>query len=476
MSKWFFLFFALFAVSALQAADGHRIKVKIQNYEEKELYLAYYYGDKQYILDTATVGTDGFFDFAGEKPLESGVYLIVLAPNNTYFQILVDKAEQFFKVYTQKENPSEGVRIENSPENKLFYSYLQFLSDKRPLADTLIAQMGREEDEGAKERFKKELDELNEKVTAHQKKLVADHPTTLTAALIKAGFSIDYPEFEGEEETKQRARWEYTVQHFFDHVNLADQRLLRTPFLFERVEYFVSKLAVQVPDSISVAIDSVLEKMKPAEETYKYYLIHFLNTYAKSNIVGMDAVYVHMVDKYYSNGQTPWVEAEQLKKIIDNAAELKPLLIGKKAPDITMQERSGKSVSLHSIQADFIVLYFWRYDCGHCQKTLPDMKAFYEKYNSQNVKLISVCTKFTDELQKCWEYIDEKEIGNWYHLSDQYHRSRYMTVYAIKSTPTIYILDKNKEIISKRIGPEQLTEVMDKIIEFRNKEKAAEGK
>ena len=71
MEKWYFLLLALFAALGLQAADGHRIKVKIQDYEEKELYLAYYYGDKQYILDTATVGTDGFFDFAGEKPLES---------------------------------------------------------------------------------------------------------------------------------------------------------------------------------------------------------------------------------------------------------------------------------------------------------------------------------------------------------------------------------------------------------------------
>ncbi len=476
MEKWYFLLLALFAALGLQAADGHRIKVKIQDYEEKELYLAYYYGDKQYILDTATVGTDGFFDFTGEKPLEPGVYLVVLAPNNTYFQILVDKQEQFFKVFTQKENASEHVRIEDSPENKLFYGYLSFLSDKRPIADTLVARMGREEDESAKEKIQKELDELNEKVTAHQKKLVADNPNSITAALVKAGFGLDYPEFEGDDQARQRARWEYTVEHFFDYVDLADPRILRTPFLFERVDYYVSKLVVQIPDSISVAIDRVLEKMKPAEETYKFYLIHFLNAYAKSNIVGMDAVYVYMVEKYYSKGQTPWVDEEQLKKIIENAAELKPLLIGKKAPDIIMQERSGKSVSLYNIQADYIVLYFWRYDCGHCQKTLPDMKAFYDKYNDKNVKLISICTKFTDEMQKCWEYIDEKEIGHWYHLSDPYHRSKYMSVYAVKSTPTIYVLDKNKEIISKRIGPEQLVEVMDKIIEFRNKEKESEGK
>ena len=32
--------------------------------------------------------------------------------------------------------------------------------------------------------------------------------------------------------------------------------------------------------------------MEPAKETFKYYLVHYLNKYAASKIVGFDAVYV----------------------------------------------------------------------------------------------------------------------------------------------------------------------------------------
>ncbi len=95
------------------------------------------------------------------------------------------------------------------------------------------------------------------------------------------------------------------------------------------------------------------------------------------------------------------------------------------------------------------------------------MKGFYEKYKNKGVEIIAVCSKFTDEIPGCWEYVDENEIGDWLHTVDQYHRSRYMKVYNIKSTPQIYLLDSKKEILSKRIGAEQLEEVIDKIIEMR---------
>jgi hypothetical protein len=51
-----------------------------------------------------------------------------------------------------------------------------------------------------------------------------------------------------------------------------------------------------------------------------------------------------------------------------------------------------------------------------------------------------------------------------------------MKVYNIKSTPQLYILDRNKEILSKRIGAEQLEEVMDRIIEMREQEQANPNK
>ena len=44
--------------SSLTAESAYHIEIKLDNFEEKELYLAYHYGDKQYIKDTADINKD----------------------------------------------------------------------------------------------------------------------------------------------------------------------------------------------------------------------------------------------------------------------------------------------------------------------------------------------------------------------------------------------------------------------------------
>ncbi|NET34296.1 MAG: redoxin domain-containing protein [Cyanothece sp. SIO1E1] len=464
------VFLVLATIGSGFAQSGHDIKIKINGYEQSELYLAYHLGDKQYISDTVKVESDGTFRFKGDKPMEGGVYLVVMAPDNNFFQILVDDKNQNFSVVTAKDDPASNIKFTGSEDNSLFYEYLAYINARRPEAERLGKAIATAA--GAdKENLLKEQEQLNTNVVDYQRKLVADHPTTLTAAIIKANLPFDTPDFEGTEDEVQMQRWRYTQKHYFDNINLGDARMLRTPFLFQRVDYFINKLQVQHPDTMALAVDYVLERMKPAEETFKFFLVHYLNEYAKSKIVGMDAAYVHLVDNYYRTGKASWTDEESLKKIIESADKLKPLLIGKIAPDIEMRKKDGSKVRLHEVDSDYTILYFWRYDCGHCKESTPHMKAFYEKFKDKGVKLFAVCTKFTDEVEGCWEYIDENGIQDWLHTVDPYHQSRFSKLYDIRSTPQVYVLDNKKEIISKRIGADQLEELMNRILE----QKANEG-
>ncbi len=465
----FIVFSLLFFSTAVQAQAGYDIQVNIKGYEQSELYLAYHLGDKQYIKDTVQISKDGTFHFKGDQPLEGGVYLVVMAPDNNFFQVLVDDKNQRFSVSTVKDNPATDISFTNSADNSLFYEYLAFINSRRPEAERLgkAIEAAAEADKPA---LLKEQEQLNTSVIDFQKNLVKEHSTTMTAAIIKANLPFDTPDFEGAADEVQMKRWRYTQRHYFDNIDLGDERMLRTPFLFSRVDYFINKLQVQHPDTMALALDGVLQKMKPAKESFKFFLVHYLNEYAKSKIVGMDAAYVHLVDKYYRTGVASWTEEESLKKILESADKLKPLLIGKTAPDIQMQKKDGTKVSLHDVKSDYTILYFWRYDCGHCKESTPFMKSFYEKFKDRGVKVFAVCTKFTDEIAGCWDYVKENEIQDWLHTVDPYHQSRFSKIYDIRSTPQIYVLDDKKEIISKRIGAEQLEDLMDKIIEQRSSE------
>jgi thiol-disulfide isomerase/thioredoxin len=461
--KYVFTFFyiAIFVISSLKAQEDHKITISIAGYESDTVMLAYYYGEKQYVKDTMTLNAQGQFVFAGEEPLPSGIYLAVMKPDNDYFQFMVNESEQHFQLHTSKGDPVSNMEVTGSFDNALLYGYLQFLDKQRQKVNMLNQQ---KEQGGSEAVIQEQLDILDNEVVNYQRQLINEYPMTLTAAIIKANLPLDMPDFNGTEEEVEIAKWRYTQKHYFDNINLGDNRLLHTPFLFQRIDHYVNKLQVQHPDTLMQVIDYVLEKMRPAPETFQYYLIHFLNSYAKSKIVGFDAIYVHLVEQYYATGQAHWTENEQLEKILENAKKLKPLLIGKKAPNITVQDRKGNKVVLHEIDSEYTILYFWRYDCGTCKKSTPKLKEFYEEFKNKGVKIIAICNNSQDLISGCWEYVEENKISDWLHTVDPYMRSRVSMIYDIQSTPQIYVLDREKVIVSKRISAEDLGKVLNHLM------------
>lgn len=440
-----------------------QIQFEIEGYEEDFMAIANNLLDNQYIVDTVWRDDNGDYIYEREEAMSPGIYLAVMAPQNDYFQFLVTEEEQKFSIKNSVADQVKGAEIEGSQENIHFFNYLGYLQEAGERNQAMRAQLESEELSMAdKTRLERELSELDEQVKAHQAEWLETAPDSYVAAIIKANENVEPPSFEEISDTDARrsAQLRYLQEHYLDNLDLKDPRLLRTPFLFQRINFFVERLHVQAPDSISVAIDRVLERMDPESETFKYYLIHYLNKAANSEFVGMDAIYVHLIDNYYAKGLAPWTEEEQLASFLDNANRLRPLLIGEIAPDIQMQTREGNSISLHEVESEYTVLYFWRYDCGHCKESTPFMKEFYEKWQERGVTLFAVCAKNADDVGECWEYVDEKEIGDWLHTVDPYLRSRYAVKYDLQTTPQIYVLDANKEIISKRISAEQLDELM----------------
>lgn len=457
------LFFATSLTFSINQIDGYQIKIKLENYSESELSLAYYYGDKQYIKETVQADANGFFTFANNESINGGIYLIVMKPNNNFLQILITESEKNFTVYANAQDLAKGIRFENAPDNTLLYEYIGYLNEMQLKSNKLNDEI-KLADEEMKKKLGQELDNLDKMVKTHQEKIIKNNPHLFSAAIIKANMPLDIPDFKGTTQEKEIKKQQFYKKHFFDNIALNDVKMLRTPFLFQKVDSYVTNFTIQHPDSISKSIDFILDKMKPSEETFKYYLIHFLNYYAKSKFVGMDAVYVHLGINYYEKGLAPWTEQKQLEMIIENAKILEPLLIGKKAPNLKLQSRDGNPTELHQLEGKYIILYFWRDDSDKCKKSTPFLKNIHKKFNNLGVQIVAICSKSSDEVSDCWKYVDENEIMNWMHLADPYQSSRFKEIYNILTTPQIYILGPDKSILSKRIGAEQLEEVLEVII------------
>jgi thiol-disulfide isomerase/thioredoxin len=476
------LFSLLLASSGLFAAGGHNIRVKLDNYPEKKLVLGFYYGEKPYVKDTVERDAEGYFTFKADTLLPAGVYLLVMSPSNNFIQFLLPEKDQDFILNTDANLSVEKMKVSGSDDNKHFYDFMQYLGSLRPQADTLRAQLSRAKGNAADSvRIAGKLDEMDKAVRKYQLDFVTKYAGSAASKIVKSSIEPEAPDFKDikDEQDRIMALRHWWHQHYFDNIDIADPFMLRSPILHPKVDQYIQKFTFTHPDSINRGMDMLLGKLKKSPDNFKYYLVHFLNFYAKSNLVGMDACYVHLALNYYCKGEAAWTKKEELEKICDNAQRLEPTLIGKIAPNITVKTKDNKPVALWDVDADYTVLFFWDPECGHCKKSAPFMVEFAKNFKDRGVKVLNVCTATGDKANDCWKGAEEKEFSDLLFVNtwDPYIQSRYKTLYNIQTTPQILILDRKHEILMKRIAAEELGKIMEQVMKIQeDKKKEAGGK
>ena len=456
-----------------ESGSGYHIRVKIDDYNNDTLILGYRLGTKTYVKDTVTQrNPQGEWVFKGDKALEGGIYLVLLKPDNIYFEFLVPNKEDQTRmfIYTKPKDKDliSNLRIEGSEDNRIFLEYLNFVNKQRGLAENFSKE--REEaknrgDETQEKNLSERLELINKEVIDYQKQLVLRYPKHLSAALIQGSQQPEVPQ--SIQEQGQEPAYRYFKANYFKDFNWGDDRLIRTPLLEEKIEFYLEKLVIQIPDSINEGVDEIMNMAKRGgnHDVYKYVAAHLLNKYAGSKVICMDAVYVHIGSKYYCNpSQKPdWVEEEQLEKICINVQELAPVRCGQPAPPLQLRDiATNKPVNLYSVKAKFTIVYFWDPACGNCTKSSEALIPVYEKYKNKNVSFLGICSKSWNELDQCKDKINDKKLP-WINLSDEsYPLAVVKKYYDIKMNPYIYLLDEDKKILFKRLEPSQIDEILER--------------
>ncbi len=457
----FFFFvpvFLLLQVINLDAQNDYHIKVKINGFDKDTLYMGYHYGDKQFLKDTAVAGKDKTFVFKGNKKLNSGIYLFIMPPKNEFVQVIIDEKQTIFSIEVNKDDPYRDVKVKNNEDAELFAKYMTYLSDKRKEAEGI--QKLKDTD---KKTADEKLDKLDKEVRDYQKNITSKYPKTVTSLIIKSAQDVDIPEYKGKPEDKEMTQYLFYKEHFFDNIDFSNPALMFTPVLPQKIDYYLEKLTPQHPDSINISLDKILKLSEKNNEVFKYFLIQFVNNYLKSNIMGMDAVVLHLSDKYLKTGKADFIEKENLDKIIKNADAGRNLLIGMKAPDLTCFDSVGNKYTISQMKSKYKIVVIWDTDCGHCKKTIPVLDSFYQIYKTKGVEVFSICHKGPSEVKKCWEDIKARKL-NWINVVDPFQTSRYMSAYNATSTPQLYVLDENMKILAKNIPAEDLGKVFDQMI------------
>lgn len=462
-----FAFFWVSSTSAQKnssALKNYNVKIQVHGLKDSTVYLANYYGDKQYIQDTAKADGQGKFSFSGKELPGGGIYLVVL-PGKKYFEFIF--VEPSFSLETDTADYVKNMKVKGSEENKLFFEYLKFISQKQKETQPLRAAYERLKDNKEKKDsiaiIRERLTAIDKEVKDYKLNFMKNHSSRFLAKIFKASQEPEIPEAPKLPNGKidSTFAFRYYKAHFLDSVDFSDDRLLRTPVLHGKIEQYIKKLTVQVPDSINAAADYLVSKARANKEVFKYVVHYITNTYETSGIMGMDAVFVHMAEKYYTYDQAYWVDSTNIYKIGARAKTLKPLLIGKKAPALVLKDDKDVYRSLYDVKAKYTILLFWDPDCGHCKKVMPKVQELYHKVKSKGVEVYAVCTEV--EKEKWLKYIEENKL-DWINVADTELQNHFRAVYDITSTPQLYLLDQNKIIKAKKLDIEQLGDYLEKLL------------
>ncbi len=460
----------LFLLVFLNLGAFAQYKITVQsNYDAGLAYLTYHFGKNLNVQDSAMVNNKGILVFQGNKSLPQGIYAIVF-PGKRYSvdflmgtqQLISIKADTLKLLSTQ---------ITGSKDNDLFLAYQKYVDAKgRQLMAERDAYM---QSKTAADSALHEANymTLNKELNDYRQNIVSNNPSSLMAALFNAMKEPPYPTKAPRTKQDTIDNYNFYKGHYWDGITFMDDRIIRTPFFLPKLERYYSEVMHQSPDSLIKDIDYKLLLARNAPELNKFLLNWFTDEYINPKYMGQDAVFVHLFEKYHSKGLTPWLNEKQMETITRRAYMQMANLVGEKAANLEMLDTSGKPRPLYSINGEFTVVVFWDPNCGHCKEELPRIDSIYHaSWKEKGVKIYAVLAE-KEEVKNEWlKYINEQHITGWTHvyqskeLADAEtaaNRPGFRQLYDVIMTPTLYLLDKDKRIVGKKLTLLQMNDLME---------------
>ncbi len=437
--------------------QGYDIKVQIKGIKQADtVFLARYYADKRFYQDTAIADAKGTVVFADTAHLKEGMYFLLL-PGQKIFDFILNPSTLSFSI--NADNLVQSAQFKNSPDNTSFYDYQKFFANQKTSADSINTLM-KTADEKQKTVYKKQLAAIDSTMLAYIQNFLASNPKSLFTSILNTTKEIDVPPAPKRANGTIDSTWQYHYykKHYFDNVNFNDERLIRTPVLVSKVDNYFKTLVIQKPDSIIKEVDMIINKCQSSKDLFEYFVREYTYKYETSQVMGMDAVFVHLGKEYYMKGKCFWATPETVKKITERVTLLDPLLLGKKAPNLYMTDTTGTYRYLYDVSAKYTILFFWDSQCGHCQQETPKLYDWWLKNRAKGIQVYAANIERKDE--EWLKFIRSKNIRSWLNVRDSKNHTDFKITYDIYATPVLYVLDKNKVIIAKRIGYENLDDFL----------------
>ncbi|MBN9383108.1 MAG: DUF5106 domain-containing protein [Chitinophagaceae bacterium] len=452
--------------------NGYDIRLTLKPYKNSKVYLGYYYGKIKAVADSITLDENSSGRFTGKEKLTGGVYFIVSPSRSILFELLID-SQQHFSLSADTLNLPGSVTFTGSTDNIVFQQYTLFTNKKGSEIVASQKELATVHNKQDSVRIREKIKKLNEDIQQYRHQIMRQHPGSLLTALF---YTMKEPVVPPDPKSKSPASgkidslfpYHYFKAHYWDSISFTDDRLTRTPVFEPRLDKYFKDLVYPQADSIEREADMMLLQARVNKTMFQYLLVYFVQKYVNPEYMGQDAVFVHLFEKYINTGQAEFFTEKYRQYLNNRAYSLMANLIGQPAANLEMVDTAGKPQPLYAVQAPYIVICFWDATCGHCKELVPKLDSIFQaKWKQEGVKLYGV---MVDGGQEAWlQFIKDHNLKDWMHVyetkahqdsTEAAGQAGYRQLYDVYQTPILYLLDKDKRIVAKKLSYQQLDEVL----------------
>lgn len=258
------------------------------------------------------------------------------------------------------------------------------------------------------------------------------------------------------------ARAGFIVEHFWDAMNFCDTlRSHSVDFLEQNFANFISVFPYAELSARERAVGTLLASAEADKEAYVL-LSEVAEKYLydpNSPMLNED-FYAIFVDRFL---QTPVLDQYEKIRFGYQRDALRKNRAGTKAANFAYIDRNGARSTLHSTPSgELLLVIFYDPDCGHCKEIMETLMQSARMSQMVAAGELSVLAIYSGEMRELWEETNGQLPSEWmvgYDTTDIEEKG----LYIFRAMPTLYLLDRNKEVVAKDIPSFQLLEYFEGI-------------